>query len=278
MKLRFLFGLLALFLLFVASSCSMERKLAQEFVKQSDSISVLLLPPDFVFKTNLNSWTIENFDEFSGQEQDKMLIDSSVFLQYVNDTVLRSRFISSLESKLRKFGIFVYSPDEIVEFLDVKNTAYQITIAQLELEEDIYPYRAEEIYDTLLFYEDFDLDKVSFNTWFEISKLNDHLAVNNVLYASDFITEELEGRFTSNVFTGEVKFKYNIYPLKLEDVYTLVAKLGERYAAYIYDYIMNQYIYFKFPEGKQPKVFLTYDHDAGVLGLAGEERFLFLDE
>lgn len=279
MKFRFttIFPILALLLTF--SSCSIERKLANEFIRKIDSISVLLIPPDFVFKSNLKNYQIDGFDKLSSDEQQQILYDSSMYLQYISDTFLISRFFSSMETTLRKYGIYTYLPDEVVEFMGVKSMAYQVTLAQFEMEESIYPYRAEEVFfDTVLFYEDFDLEQVGLNTWFEISKLNDTKAINNILYASDFVTDELEGRFTSNVFTGEVKFKYNIFPLEKEDVYTLAARAGERYAGYVFDYIMNQYIYFNLPDQNPPKTYLSYDHDAGVLFPAEDRRFLFIDE
>jgi len=279
LKVRFTTLCLFFTLLLAISSCSIERKLANEFIQNADSISVLLIPPDFVFKTNLKNYQIEGFEKLASAEQQQILYDSSLYLQNISDTFLISRFFSSMETTLRKFGIYAYSADEIVEFMDVKNMAYQVTLAQIEMEEDLYPYHAEEVFfDSLLFYEDFDLEQVSLNCWFEVSKLNDPKAVNNILYASDFVTDQLEGRFTSNVFTGEVKFKYNIFPLETEDVYTLAARVGERYAGYIFDYIMNQYIYFNLPDQNPPKTYLSYDHDAGVLFPAGDRRFLFLDE
>jgi hypothetical protein len=175
--------------------------------------------------------------------------------------------------------LHVYSSDQIVEFLTLGNHAYQVHLAQIEVEESIYPFRAEEVFfDSVLYFEDFDLDKVSLNSWFEISKLNDIQAENLVLYATDFVNQELEGRFTSNVFTGEVKFKYNLSPLALEDVYTLAAVAGERYANYIFDFIMNQYIYLNFPDDKVPNVYLSYDQNRKLLVPAGDRRFLFLDE
>lgn len=279
MKGTFSYLLFGIFLLSFVSSCSVERKLAKEFVKSHDSISVLLIPPAWIFKTNLNTFLIEDFDNLTADEQQRQLYDSSRFLKNIEDTLLISRFFSTMESSLRKYGIYTFNHDEVVEFMSKKGLAYQITLAQMELEEDIYPYRAEEVFfDTALYYEDFDLYKVGLNTWFEISKLNDTKATNNVLYASDYVTDELEGRFTSNIFTGEVKFKYNIYPLETEDVYTLAASAGERYAAYIYDYIVNQYIYFNLPIGEVPTTYLSYDHQSGVFFPAGDRRFLFLDE
>jgi hypothetical protein len=266
-------------LLAAMASCSTERKIAKEFLQQRDSISVLLIPPDYLFKTNLNAHLIEGSDELDAAEKDRVLLDSSRFLRFVDDTMIMARYYSAMESTLRKYGIYTYRQDEIVEFMETGKMAYQVANVQLEIEESIYPYRAQDVFqDTVVFYEDFDLDRVSINSWFEISKLNDAGAVNNVLYASDFVTDELEGRFVSNIFTGEVKFKYNMYPLETEDIYSLAARAGQRYAGYIFDYIMNQYIYFGFPQGRQPATYLTYDHDARLLYPASDNRFIFLDE
>lgn len=262
----------------VFSSCSPERKLAKQFVENNDSIAVLLIPPDFLFKTNLKSWSAGDISDLSPQEQDAVLYDSSKFLKHIVDSVFIGRYMNALQAGLARYGIHTFSQDELLAFMSHENVAYQVSVAQLEIEEDIYEYCAKEVFDSTMYYEDFDLDQVLVNSWFDISKLNDHQGVNNVLYASDFVTEGLEGRFTSNIFTGEVRFKYNIFPLKTEDIYTLAAVSGERYAGYIFDYIMNRYIFMNFPEGRIPSTYLRYDQDAGVFYPAYDDRFIFLEE
>lgn len=263
--------------LILTPSCSIERKLAKEFIQRKDSVSVFLLPTDIVFKTNLKTWLIDDYDRLSEKKQAQLLYDSSKYLQFLNDTIFVKRFMSNLQATLRKYGMKTYSSNQLVEFMEIQTLAYQIAWVQCEIEEDIFPYRAQEIfYDSVLFFEDFTLEQVNVNSWFEISKLNDPNAVNNVLFANEYITDGIEGRFTSNIFTGEVKFKYNIYQLKVEDVYTLAANLGEKYAGYIFDYLMNQHIYLEFPKGKHPDSFLSYDHEAETLHPAGDRRFIFM--
>ncbi len=277
-RIIFLF-LLVTALLFVLGSCSIERKMAREFLQIKDSISILLLPPDFVFKSNLNTWRIASYDKISGELQQQARIDSSRVLLEIEDTLVLSRYLGALQAGLRKYGIHVYTSDQIAGFLDVGRHAYQVHLAQLEVEEGIYPFRAEEVFfDSILYYEDFDLDKISLNSWFEISKLNDTQAESNVVYATNFVSDELEGRFTSNVFNGEIKFIYNLTPLTIEDIYTLAATSGERYAAYIFDFVMNQYIYLNFPDDKKPDAYLNYDQQRKLLIPAADRRFLFLDE
>lgn len=273
------FSIISVIIIAIAlSSCSLERKLAKEFVESADSISVLLIPPDYLFKTNLKTWAAGNMEGLSEEEQNRLLIDSSKFLKQISDTIFIGRYMNALQANLTKFGIYTFGQEDLVDFMASEKMAYQVSLAQLELEESIFEYRAEEAFDTTLYYEDFFLDQVAVNSWFEISKLNDQEGVNNVLYASDFVTEGLEGRFTSNIFTGAVRFKYNIFPLETEDIYTLAATSGEHYAGYVFDYIMNRYIFMNFPEGQLPSTYLRYDHDAKVFYPAGDDRFLFLDE
>jgi hypothetical protein len=63
--------------------------------------------------------------------------------------------------------------------------AYKILVAQMEMEEDIYAYRAEEVFfDSVLFFEDFELNLVNLNSWFEIVRMNDPEADDHLLYAS----------------------------------------------------------------------------------------------
>lgn len=264
--------------LLAASSCGTERKLAREFVNRNDTISVLLIPPDFLFKTNAKTWMIGDAAGLDEEEKNRLLIDSSKYLKGLDDTLLINRYMNALEATLRKYGIVTYTHDEITGFMNVKKMAFQVTLAQLEAEEGIYDYRPEATFDSTVYYEDFALDQVSLNSWFEISKLNDPEAANNVVYASDAVTEGLDGRFVQNIFTGEVKFNYNRYPLETEEIYTLAAIAGERYAGYLYDYILNRYIFMNFPNGQQAGTYLHYDHDANIFYPAGDDRFIFLDD
>lgn len=261
------------------SSCSTERELARDFLNRKDSIAVLLIPPDFVFKTNLKAYEIENFDSLNEVQQDSALLANSDFLTEINDTLLVKRLFSSLQAGLSQYGIQSFSRDQLTEFMNLDSPAYQVSLVQLEVEEDVYPYRAEEVFfDTVLYFEDFLLDKVSLNHWFDVSKLNDPDAVNHVLYASHFVMDALEGRFVSNAFTRDVKFKYNLDDMQVEDIYALASMLGEKYAGYLFDYLLNEYIFRNYPEDTGPNVYLHYDRQNKTIYPARDDRFIFMDE
>lgn len=238
---------------------------------------MMLFMPGYVFKTNNKVWEIKNIDQLDDQQRDSALYHSSLFLKEIDDFFLISRYESGLQTGLRKLGIEVFTEEQLPEFMNVEHKSYKVMVAQMELEEDIYPYRAEEVFfDSVLFFEDFDLNVVNLNSWFEIAKLNDPEADDHLLYASHYAMDGLEGRFISNLFTDEVKFHYNLFPMKTEDVYTLAAMLGEKYAGYIYDYLLNEYIYRNFPAGQRPKTYYTYNPQTRVISPAKDNRFIFM--
>jgi len=267
-----------LFALSITVSCSVERKLANDFLYLKDSLAVLIIPPDQVFKSNLKTWEIENLEDLEDWEQEETLFENSQFLKEVNDSIFFNRYFTSLQDELRTFGINVYFQDEIVEFMSVETVAYQVAVVQLELEEDIFPYRAEEIFnDTMAYYEDFYLNAITLNNWYEITKLNDPLAVNNLLFTSDYLMDDLEGRFVSNIFTGEVTFKSDLTPIDVDKIYEFSEMLGEKYAGYVFDYILNEYIYRNIGNNQRPRTYFHYDPRNKALYAAEEDRFIFMD-
>lgn len=258
-------------------SCSLERKFAREFVESRDSIAVMLFMTEYVLKTNLKTWEIAGFDQMTRQQQDSALYFSSTFLKDVDDAFLLSRFENSLQANLKTYSIKAFTEEQLLDFLNVNYKAYKVLVAQVEIEEGIYPYRVEEVFfDSVLYFEDFNLNLINMNSWFEISAMNDPNAVNHLLYATDDMMDALEGRFQTNLFSGDVKFNYNYFPVKTEDIYTLAAMLGEKYAGYIYDYMLNGYIHSKFPEGERPKTYFTYNPLTRTVAPAKDQRFIFI--
>jgi len=263
----------------LTGSCSVERKLARDFIGQQDSIAVMLMLPEYVIKTNNKAWEIPDFENLSEWEQDSALYENSTFVREIDDDFLLSRFQSSLQIGLRKYGILAYTEEQLIDFMSLEQTAYKVMLAQVEVEEDIFPYRAEEVFDdTAVYFEDFDLNIVSINTWFEITKVNDPAMGNNVVYASHYVMDGLDGRFLSNLFSGEVKFHYNLYPVEKENVYTLAARLGEKYAGYLYDYMLNEYIHRNNPDDRRPGTYFSYNPLTRTLSPARDDRFIFMEQ
>lgn len=261
------------------SACNVERKLANDFLNHRDSLSVMIIEPGFLFKTNLKEPAIEGFDALSAEAQQQILYDSSLFLQHITDSVFIQYYITSLVQTLEGYGIKTMSQHQLPDFLTTHGHAWQVTLVQLELEESLMPYREQEVFDdSVVYFEDFELQKASLNSWFEIVKVNNHQETSEVLYASHYFTDELEGRFAENIFTGEVTFRYNLLPLEMDDIYTLASETGATYAGYIFDYLMNYYILKNLPTDQTLRSLIHYDHDSRMLSPAGNQRFIFLDE
>jgi len=260
-------------------SCSLERDLSKTFLEKRENISILLSKPDFVFKTNSNSRNIENFDKMSNSRQEQALIENSLFLKQIDDSIFLEKYFTSLIAGLNSFGINVFEMDQLTAFMDQTGTLYQVSVAQIEIEEDIFPYHVEETFDdTVVYFEDFELNLVNINNWYEIHKLNDAQAVNTLLYASHYVMDQIEGQFAENIFTGEIKYKYNLFPMETSSIYDLAEVLGQKYAGYIFDYLINEFVFRNFPENQRPGVYMHYDPNYNTLTPAGSDRFIFMEE
>ena len=268
--------MLLVFILF--NSCTLERELAKESVDASDSISILLLPPEFLYKTNQKNWEIKNFENLDEWGKDSALFENSLFLKEIDDSVFYKNYLGTLVEELKLYGLKVFDEKELDTFMTIRSRAYIISISQLELEEYLYPYTAEEMFfDTMVYYKEFNLNAININSWYEISKLNDTEAASNLLYASHYLIDNLEGRFVNNIFTEKVSFKYNIDTITVDDIYLLANILGRKYAGYIFDYLINEYVFRNFPANHRPNIYFHYNRIYKSLSPAGDDRFIFME-
>lgn len=272
-------GLFIILMASILGSCSLERDLSKTFLEKRTSISILLIKPDVVFKTNNKIWEIKNFDQMSNNSQESALWENSLFLKQIDDSMFFDKYFTALSTQLKYLNINVYGLDQITEFMSQPGTLYQVSVAQIEIEEDVFPYHVEETFDdSVVYFEDFSLNTISVNNWYEIHKLNDTQAVNNLLYASHYLMDQIEGQFAENVFTGEVKYNYNLFPMEMNSIYSFAELLGAKYAGYIFDYLINEYVFRNFPENQRPGVYMHYDLDYHNLTPAGNDRFIFMKE
>ncbi len=232
------------------------------------------MSPDFVYKTNLKVGDIPGIESLNEYVKDSLLIDKSLYLQYISDSVLLSRYLSSMVNELIEYGINVYTEDNIDTFLQLKEPYYMFNIAQIELEEYIVPIEEKEVFDdTTIFFKTFKLNAVSINSWFEVTRMNTEGNKRKVLYASHYVFDYLKGRFRKHVLTGDVGFKYDQKEIDLEDIYSLADELGKKYAGYIFDYLINEKIKEKLPEGTKSDKYYHYDRKTRTLKQAYKERF-----
>lgn len=270
-----IFVFLSIFLLL---SCSPEKKLAREFLKNHDQVAVAVLSTDYLFKTNLIAPEIKNFRTLNEKQQDSLLLATSIFLKEIDDTLFLRTYFKAFLTTLENFNIKVYAADQIAEFMRHSGDNYKVVLAQVEIEEDNFVFRADEIFDDVYYYQDFTLNRIRLHCWFETIRLNSYEKEQPVLYASEELTDGFEGKFIPNWLTGEVKLHYNYYPLTLNDVYRLAAIAGERHAGYLFDYLMNEFIQQNSTGKKQKLKYLSYQRESGKFSIDGDRRFILMQQ
>ena len=275
-----LISVVTIILLFNLFSCTIEKKIAKEFIENDSTRSVLVIPPDFVYKTSLKDYEEEDTAFMDEWELDSLLYENSLFLKYVIDSVFLNDYYVNYCYELEKLGFEVHDQDSMVVFLSGKPDSYIFHLAQIELEEYIMPIIEKEEFDEYLYYQVFNLNAINVNSWLEISKMNEE-EKKFLFFSSLFLTDELEGYFKYNYFTGDVKFKYSIDTLLLDEVYQLGELAGYLYAGYTFDYFLNLYIDKRMEEEEKRRsnIYYHYNRERNYLAPAKEdEKFIPMED
>lgn len=260
--------------LLTLGSCSTERQVAREYLEIRPDKNILIMSPDFIYKTNLKGDDIKGLESLPKYKKDSVLIAKSLYLKNISDSLLLKKYLSSLVNELKKYGMNVYTEANIDSFLQLDKPSYMFNLAQLELEEYILPVEEEEVFDdTVLYYKTFKLNAVNINSWFEVTKMNADSSGRKVLYASHYVFDYLKGSFRKHVFTGDVKFRYVQKEIEVGDIYDLAEELGRKYAGYIFDYILNEHIRENLHDKINPNKYYHYDRNSGALKNAYDDRF-----
>jgi hypothetical protein len=265
----------SLFVVLMAS-CSMEKKLAQNFIKTPPEINLQLFTPDILFKFNHKGEEIEGFRELSESGQDSALYVNSKFMQFVEDSIYLEGYMNSFIEELRAMEFNVFLDNSVDSFLQRQPQSYIVNISQVQLDEYKFPIVDSEPFEDTVYTKSFHLNAVDASAWFELSKINAPKPQKTVLYSSFTASDGFDGNFLINTFTGDIQYKYKIDSLKLRDIYDLAAYSGWKDASCLFDFFMNQYIAFHLPKGIEPLYLLHYDRFNKTLSTTEEEGFEIL--
>lgn len=265
-------------LIIFLSSCSIERKIAMQFINQENKGSILIFTPELINKVNLKEYDTVDFEKMTDYQVDSMRFFFSDYLQYLSDSVLLTNYVNSYIQGLKDYGYEVYTQDYIDLFMEDTLASYVVNIAQIEIEEFYYEIRDQEYLSGELYYADHDLNALNFNSWFEIKKLNAEDISKNMLFASSFISDDLYSSFRQYLFSAEIEYDYVIDTLTLEGIYELSKSLGGLYADYTNDYLMNDFVSSNLPEGEVLKSYFSYDLQTNSILPANENRFEVIPE
>lgn len=252
----------SLLLLFVGllTSCSIERRLAQRYVKDTKPGAVLLIAPDFIWKTSFKVPEMENFDQLEQWEKDSVAFENSSVLKHSADSLYIDSFMSSLKYGLSVMGYTVYY-DNPETFLDSEyKPSHIINFVQMQLEEYYEPINEEADYDDTTSAEfEIYVTAINMNHWLELSELNNGDDKPDLLFNTHIIYDDLYGEFRYFPLTGGYIYVYSVDSLNTDKLYLAASNQGLLYAKWIYDYMMNDYIIKNMPDGRLPEYRYSYD-------------------
>lgn len=262
MKLNFGFFLLIIVLFF--SACSLERKLAREFIKHDENKGAILVVQPF----SLNMYNNDEFDFDSVAIPENFPLDSILFqrtklLKNISDSIFLENYLNGFIQSLSKKGFQVFLPNELDAFLAVETPAYIFKFAQVELAEETYPHVIDENAFGTDVYKVVELDLVSICSWFEFEARD--TVWRKVFYAEDYIMDDFEGELFMDENKNKPVLYYSLDSLLIEDVYQMANDVGKKYADYFTDFLMNNYIQKKFITGLKPSLFFHYDAEQRML-------------
>lgn len=259
-------------------ACSSERKVAIAYTKKAPSISIMVLKPAKLFKVNQKVYILDSIGSVSPENEAAVLLENSLFLKQLDDTLFMANYSLGYQKELAKFGFKVYTESQMESFMQLDSNTIQISIAQIELEETLYTFRDETQMFGQQYYHDHNLNAVYVNSWFEISPFNKETNDTSIYFTTDMLVDQVDGIFDYDQFSGQMRYMYNIDSMTTDMLYNFAYDLGRVYAGYTFDYLMNKSIDKQVPKEKRTERYWRFDPYTHTFYLADEDRFISLDE
>ena len=277
-RLTFLF-LLGIIVVCISWSCSAERKIARKYALKAEEKSVLVLLPNEVWFVNQKSEYPKNSFTFADAAEDSLLLENTFLLPQLNKLTILSLFGQSYISELRKYGLNVFTEDQTEIFLNADSSAYILNLAQLEIQEFYSPVEDEVLVGETIYTYDFTINGLNVGLWLEINRMNDvNLKKPQVLFATHDLFDKYEGYFTMKFMTGKIDYKLKVDTLNLEKAKNFISYLGRLYAAYTFDYMMNDYTNQKIGPAINPRRYFRWDPFNKSLKATVNDRFILLED
>jgi len=253
----------------------MEKQLALEFVKnEGKEMPIMLVPPPILHMFNNKPISIIDMD--TNLDIDSLNFYNSQFLQYISDSIFLEKYMNAFISNSQDFGLIVFLPHELNQFLEQEKSAYIIKIPQMELAEDTIAWEIEEQINFQTRTRVLHINRISLSTWFEISQKDNN---SQGLYVDEqSISDQTYGDFKQDFFSTDIKYDATVFEIETEDIYDFASDLGYLHASFLYDLILNTYIWNHLDKDKKEHyIFLHYNHTYHSVE-AAEQTFIHLDE
>lgn len=227
------------------NSCYLEKKYGREFARNAPNISLLILEPDLILKSDIRT-----------PPEDSSYV--SLFIKNLPEDTIAAVFTSGVIEQLQKLGVNVIRSKQMSDFFTMKPPAYLFNIAQTEIEQYSYPVKEKYTTDSLIYTQEFLLHAVNFNTWLEFTELNSDKKAET-LFSNFFVKDVIIGDFRVNLLTDDVTYVYERKDLSPDDIMLLISHAGKTNALYIFNMLMNKYIKEKMQDRFNKKYFYYYD-------------------
>ncbi len=270
--------LIGIIVLIGLTSCNPEKQLAIDFASKTNQKSILIISPDFLFKKSLKTYILDSIEHNRKDNEDSLLIVHSKYLNELNDSLFLANYVLGYAKSLTNFGFRVFNQNQAEQFLRIDSNTYQVNIAQIELEETLYTFRDEmNVYDQY-FYHDHNLNAIYVNSWFEYSNTNEVATKQQVYFTTDLITDIPDGSFDYDIFSGKLRYSYNIDSLEVGSLYSFAYRIGSEYAKYTFDLLLNDELNKKIPPSERSDYYWRYNPMQNQFFPADDDRFIPLSD
>jgi len=253
-------------------SCGMEQQLAMQFVEgKAKETHVMLVPPDLLYLFNNKGLPPGEY-----KNQDSVSFYSSKYVQYISDSAFLENYYQGFLNMTKNYGLLTYFPDDLNAFLNIEAEAYIIRYAQMELAEDTATYLIEEKKDYQKHFKKIDYHTIGLSTWFEVS-MKDSIEYYTY-FDEQYIADEVLGEFRQEMWSFDIVYDYTKYEIELEDIYDFARGMGKSHATYLFDLLLNSYIWYHLPEENRNNFhYLHYNPTYHSLEVA-DEALIMLEE
>ena len=291
MNRRHIILLISIIVAFVTTSCSPAYVTAvRNFNKTNKAVAVMILRPQNIYYSNYKNYDdIKGLDTMNVDKKDALLKNKSDFLSHLDNKVINSLFVNNLIAELCRSNLDVYTVEYQKDFDNINNKdKFVIDMRQLEFDEyydvvhDKYADvtvnidvndNSKYVTDTILYNKDNYLNAFSANMW--LYYYNPYADTSSFLFATNNVTDYHDGYYYKD-YNGDVLYYEDNLDLTYENVEEFLQVVARRYAGYVYDYIINDYINKNYPESvTYPKnLTLHYNIHNGKISLVDKNQRL----
>lgn len=259
--------------------CMPEKQLGTAFLNKRKDITLVIQAPEWVKMVNMSYDSATYGSSPTQRGRDSIKFFNSKVLQDLTDSIIINNYVQSLKKGLENQGYKTIIASKNDTVFPVKNEAFLIKVGQIELDESKIPIRDETRFNNKLYGADYDLTKIDFFFWLDVSKIENGVAVqpSRLLYDTDYIEDGDVGHFQWDDQAKRMNYNIDEKEILPEDVYKFASAKGEDHALRLNDFLLNEYISYLLPQ-KKDRVLLGVDPNYKTLVRINEQPFTEIHE